>query len=161
MEQIQATIDRGKELELRNLRELLKKVETAAADSAELDRDFMKAFRSAPPNVTSSLDAAVRLMETELSGWWWNCGYCALRNGASLYVPGCSRIGFSDYKARPEDSRLLQDPKWGTLFDNGFHSDRGGTVALALLAVFLEARIAVELCDRAITSENKVIRLSK
>ena len=59
MEQIQATIDRGKELELRNLRELLKKVETAAADSAELDRDFMKAFRSAPPNVTSSLDAAV------------------------------------------------------------------------------------------------------
>ena len=99
MEQIQATIDRGKELELRNLRELLKKVETAAGDSAELDRDFMKAFRSAPPNVTSSLDAAVRLMETELSGWWWNCGYCALRNGASLYVPGCGRIAVT---ARPE-----------------------------------------------------------
>ena len=48
MEQIQATIDRGKELELRNLRELLKKVETATADSAELDRDFMKRFARLP-----------------------------------------------------------------------------------------------------------------
>jgi putative tryptophan/tyrosine transport system substrate-binding protein len=132
------------------------------AGSPELDRDFVKAFRSAPPNVTCSIDAAVRLIETELSGWWWNCGYCAARNGASLYVPGSSRIGVAaDYKTRPEQLQLLQDPKWGTLLDNGFHCDRGGTVPLAMLAVFLEARIAVELCEQRATSENKVIRLNK
>jgi hypothetical protein len=34
-----------------------------------------------------------------------------------------------DYGSRPEDLRLLQDPKWGTLFDRGLHCDRGGTVA--------------------------------
>ena len=148
-------------MELRNLRELLKKVETASTGSPELDGDFVKAFRSAPPNVTCSIDAAIRLIEIELSGWWWNCGYCALRNGASLYVPGCSRIGVSDNKGRPEYLQLLQDAKWGALFDNGFHCDRGGTVALALLAVFLEAKIAVELCEQRATSKNKVVRLNK
>jgi hypothetical protein len=30
-----------------------------------------------------------------------------------------------------------------------------------MLAVFLEARIAVELCEQRVTSENKVIRLNK
>jgi radical SAM protein with 4Fe4S-binding SPASM domain len=85
----------------------MKRVETASAGSPEFDRDFVKAFRSAPPNVTCSIDAAVRLIETELSGWWWNCGYCAARNGASLYVPGSSRIGVaSDYKTRPEHLQL-------------------------------------------------------
>jgi hypothetical protein len=148
-------------VDLRNLRELLKKVETAPAGSPELDRDFVKVFRSAPPNVTCSIDAAVRLIETELSGWWWNCGYCALRNGASLYIPGSSRMGVSDYKARPEDLQLLQDPQWGKLFDNGFHCDRGGTVPLAMLAVFLEARIAVELCEQRAPSGNKVVRLNR
>jgi len=146
-------------VDLRNLRELLKKVETAPAGSPELDRDFVKAFCSTPPNVTCSIAAAVELIEAELPGWWWNCGYCARRNGASLYVPGSSRIGVSEYKARAEHLQLLQHPKWGTLFDSGFHCDRGGTVALALLAVFLEARIAVELCEHRATSENKVIRL--
>ena len=43
----------------------------------------------------------------------------------------------------PEDLRLLQDPKWGKLFDGGFHCDRGGTVPLAMLTVFLEAKIAL------------------
>jgi hypothetical protein len=33
-----------------------------------------------------------------------------------------------DYGSRPEDLRLLQDPKWGRLFDRGLHCDRGGTV---------------------------------
>src|SRR4029077_11653643 len=113
----------------------------------------LKRFARLPPNVTCSIDAAVRLIKTELSGWWWNCGYCAARNGASLYVPGPSRIGVaSDYKTRPEHLQLLQDPKWGTLFDNGFHCDRGGTVPLAMLAVFLEARIAVELCEQRVQS---------
>ena len=125
-------------MDLRNLRELLKKVETASAGSPELDRDFVKAFRSAPPNVTCSIDAAVRLIETELSGWWWNCGYCAARNGASLYVPGSSRIGVaSDYKTRPEHLQLLQDPKWGTLFDNGFIAIEAVRFHLRCLRFFL------------------------
>jgi hypothetical protein len=149
-------------VDLRNLRKLLHKVETATAGSPELDREFVNAFRSSPPNVTRSIDAAVGLIETELPGWWWNCGYCALRNGASLYVPGSSQIGVaSDYKARPEDLQLLQDPKWGTLFDKGFHCDRGGTVPLAMLVVFLEAKIALGLCDQPAASANKIIRLNK
>ena len=119
-----------------DLRKLLQKVETARVGSPELDSEFLSTFRSAPPNVTRSIDAAVRLIETELPGWWWNCGYCERRNGASLYVPGSSRIraNFPGEKMSLEDGsspaelRLLQDPKWGTLFDGGFHCDRGGTV---------------------------------
>src|SRR5215472_8228305 len=45
--------------------------------------------------------------------------------------------------SRPEHLRLLQDPKWGTLFDSVFHCDRGGTVRPAMLAVFLEAKIGL------------------
>jgi len=107
-------------------------------------------FRSVPPNVTRSIDAAARLIETELPGWWWNCGHCALRNGASLYVPGSSqiRVNFPSAGIGPAFVRLLQDPKWGKLFDGGFHCDRAGTVALAMLAVFLEAKIALTLVQR-------------
>src|SRR5258708_972244 len=52
------------------------------------------------------------------------------------------------YAARPYDLRLLQDPKWGKLFDSGFHCDRGGTVPLAMLTVFLEAKIALMCVQR-------------
>jgi hypothetical protein len=65
-----------------------------------------------------------------------------------------------DHGSRPQDLRLLQDPKWGTLFDSGFHCDRGGTVPLALLAVFLEAKIALRFVSAA-GSGNKVLRLRK
>jgi hypothetical protein len=41
--------------------------------------------------------------------------------------------------------RLLQYPKWGTLFDSGFHCDRGAAVPLAMLTVFLEAKIALSV----------------
>jgi hypothetical protein len=100
---------------------------------------FVNTFRSAPPNVTRSMDAAVELIERELPGWGWNCGCCEQRNGASLYVPGSSRIRGSFSRAngsRPGDLQALQHPKWGTLVDNGFHCDRGGTVPLAMLTVF-------------------------
>ena len=75
-----------------DLRKLLQKVETGPAGSPELDSEFVSTFRSAPSNVTRSIDAAVQLIETELRGWWWNCGYCEVRNGASLYAPGSSRL---------------------------------------------------------------------
>jgi len=118
--------------------------------------------------VTRSIDAAARLIETELPGWWWNCGHCALRNGASLYVPGSSQIRVnypaaaiaSDSGPRPEHLRLLHDPKWGKLFDSGFHCDRAGTVPLAMLAVFLEAKIALTLIQPEALA-NKVIRSNK
>ena len=149
-----------------DLRKLLQKVETARIGSPELDSEFVSTFRSATPNVTRSIDAAARLIEAELPGWWWNCGCCELRNGASLYVPGSSRIRVPAAKmdplngSRPEDLRLLQDPKWGRLFDSGFHCDRGGTVPLAMLTVFLEAMIAL-ICVQSEASANKVIRLNK
>jgi hypothetical protein len=151
-----------------DLRKLLQKVETSRVGSAQLDNEFVSTFHSAPPNVTRSIDAAVRLIETELPGWWWNCGYCERRNGASLYVPGSSRIraNFPGAKMSSEDGsdsaqlRLLQDPKWGRLFDSGFHCDRGGTVPLAMLAVFLEAKIAL-MCVQPEASVNNVIRVGR
>jgi hypothetical protein len=145
-----------------DLRKLLHQVETASSGSPELDSEFESTFRSVPSHVTRSIDAAARLIETELPGWWWNCGHCALRNGASLYVPGSSQIRVNpsagigpDFGPRPEHLRLLQDPKWGKLFDGGFHCDRADTVPLAMLAVFLEAKIALTLCPTESISELK------
>jgi hypothetical protein len=135
-----------------DLRKLLQKVETARVGSPQLDSEFANIFHSAPSDVTRSIDAAITLIERELPGWGWNCGCCEHRNGASLYVPGSSRIRGSFSRAngsRPEDLQLLQHPKWGTLFDNGFHCDRGGTVPLAMLTVFLEATIAL-MCARPV-----------
>ena len=151
-----------------NLRKLLHRVETAPNGSPELDSEFESTFRSVPSHVTRSIDAAARLIETELPGWWWNCGHCARRNGASLYVPGSSQIRVNyanaetdpDSGPRPEHLRLLQHPKWGMLFDSGFHCDRAGTVVLAMLAVFLEAKIALTLVQPE-ASANKVIRSNK
>ena len=147
-----------------DLRKLLHQVETAPSGSPELDSEFESTFHSVPSHVTRSIDAAVRLIETELPGWWWNCGHCALRNGASLYVPGASQIRVNYPSARtgprPEHLRLLHDPKWGKLFDSGFHCDRAGTVALAMLAVFLEAKIALTFVQPEALA-NKVIRSNK
>ena len=66
----------------------------------------------------------------------------------------------SDFRPRPEHLRLLHDPKCGTLFDGGFHCDRAGTVPLAMLAVFLEAKIALTLVQPEALA-NKVIRANK
>jgi hypothetical protein len=151
-----------------DLRKLLQKVEAASSGSSELDREFESTFRSVPPGVTRSMDAAAWLIETELPGWWWNCERCALRNGASLYVPGSRQIQLNspnarippDFKPRPEHLRLLQDPKWGMAFNRGFHCNRGdGTVPLAMLTVFLQAKIALTLVQ-ADTSANKVTPLA-
>ena len=70
-----------------DLEELLRKVETAPNGTPELDGEFARVFPSAPRKITRSIDAAVRLIESELRGWWWTCGYCALSNNSSLYVP--------------------------------------------------------------------------
>ena len=117
-----------------DLRKLLQKVEAVPSGSPELDSEFESTFRFAPPHVTRSIDAAAWLIETELPGWWWDCRHVVLRNGASLYVPGSSQIQVdfpnakipADFEPRPEHLRLLQDPKWGKVFNRGFHCDRGG-----------------------------------
>ena len=67
-----------------DLRKLLQKVEMASVGSSELDDEFVSTFHAAPPNVTRSIDAAVQLIATELPGWWWNCGCCALLETARL-----------------------------------------------------------------------------
>ena len=145
-----------------DLEELLRKVETVPSGTAELDSSFAKVFPSAPRKVTRSIDAAVRLIEIELPGWWWTCGYCMLSNDASLYVPGSNRFPYStvvmgpDFRSGPEALRLLQDPKWGRRFDAGFHRDRrGGTVPLAMLAVFLEAKITLSKFQSAIRAKDQ------
>ena len=85
-----------------------------------------------------------------IPGWWWTCGYCSLSNEGSLYVPGSSRFPYAtavmapDSRAGSDALRLLNHPKWGIRFDGGFHRDRrGGTLPLAILAAFLEAKITL------------------
>src|SRR5262245_63084743 len=133
------------------LKNLLRKVMMASAGSPKLDREFAKIFPSAPPNVSRSIDALVRLIETE-PGWWWTFGYCKLSNDASLYPPGSARFRhqFShasvgvDGRSGPEANGLLELPKSSKLFDEGFHCDLlGGTVHLSMLRVFLRAKIAL------------------
>ena len=133
-----------------HLGKLLRKVEATPHGTPELDAEFAKVFPSAPANVTRSIDAVVQLVESELPGWWWTCGYCKLSNDASLYVPGSLRFPYvrtamgPDFRSGPAAVQLLNDPKWGRLFDWGFHRDRrGGTVPLAMLAAFLAAKIAL------------------
>ena len=144
-----------------DLRELLRKVETARSGTAELDGSFASLFPSAPRKVTRSIDAAVRLIESELPGWWWTCGYCMLSNDASLYVPGSKQFPYAtsvmgpDFRSGPEALRLLQNPKWGRRFDEGFHRDRrGGTVPLAMLAAFLQAKITLSKFQSAIRAKD-------
>jgi hypothetical protein len=153
-----------------DLEELLRKVETVPSGTAELDSTFATVFPSAPRKVTRSIDAAVRLIEIELPGWWWTCGYCMLSNDASLYVPGSHRFPYAtavmmgpDFRSGPEALRLLQDPKWGRRFDAGFHRDRrGGTVPLAILAVFLEAKTTLVKFQSAVgTKDAKSLAKSK
>jgi hypothetical protein len=71
-----------------DLRELLRKVEAAPNGTPELDSEFASVFPSTPRKVTRSIDAAVRLIESELPGWWWTCGHCTLSDDASL----CRRL---------------------------------------------------------------------
>lgn len=133
-----------------DLEELLRKVEAAPQGTPELDSEFASVFTSVPLNVTRSIDAVAQLIESELPGWWWTCGYCTLSNDASLYVPGSNRFPYAravmgpDFRSGPEALRLLEHPIWGRVFDDGFHRDRrSGTVPLAMLAVFLAAKIAL------------------
>jgi hypothetical protein len=145
-----------------DLKELLIKIESASIGSPELDREFARVFPSAPENVTRSIDAVARLIETELPGWWWTCGYCSLSNDASIYVPGSSTFPYEvysgsmmgpDFRTGADAKRLLDDPKWGNVFDGGFHRDRrGGTVPLAMLAAFLEAKMTLAEFEAALAT---------
>jgi hypothetical protein len=151
-----------------DLRELLQEVEAAPNGTTELDSEFASVFPSAPRNVTRSIDAAVRLIENELPGWWWTCGHCTLSDDASLYVQGSKRFPYAavrmgpDFRSGPEALRLLNDPKWGRRFDAGFHRDRRvGTVPLAMLAVFLEAKITLAKFQSAIGADEAQKGLAK
>jgi hypothetical protein len=141
-----------------DLKKLLRKVEVAAEGSPGLDREIARVFPSAPANVSRSIDALVRLIETELPGWWWTFGYCKLSNDASLYPPVSPRFRqqFShaslgvDGRAGPDANGLLEIPKWGKLFDEGFHCDLlGGTVLLSMLRALLNAKIALAKSEAA------------
>jgi hypothetical protein len=87
------------------LRDLLEKVNSASVGSAELDKDVVAAFPTASSEITKSIDSVVHLIETELPGWWWACGFCTLSNDASIEVPR-ARTG-PDFRAGPEPMQLL------------------------------------------------------
>ena len=156
-EALQAASRLDRSQRIADLRALLRNVETAAEGSPDVDREFARIFPTAPRNVSRSIDALVRLIETELPGWWWTFGYCTLSNDASLYPPVSPRFRqqFShasvgvDGRSGPEAKGLLEIPKWGKLFDEGFHCDLiGGTVLLSMLTVFLRAKIALAKAAR-------------
>jgi hypothetical protein len=102
--------------------------------------------------VSRSIDALVRLIDTQLPGWWWTFGYCKLSNDASLYPPVSHRfrqqfahasVGVDPHSG-PDAAGLLRLPKSGKVFDEGFHCDLlGGTVPLSMLIALLEAKIAL------------------
>jgi hypothetical protein len=55
-----------------------------------------------------------------------------------------------DGRAEPDANGLLEIPKWGKLFDEGFHCDLlGGTVLLSMLRAFLKAKIALAKSEAA------------
>ena len=150
-----------------DLTKLLRKVQFAVEVSAELDREFAKLFPSAPASVSRSIDALVGLIEIELPGWWWTFGYCKLSNDASLYPPVSPRFRqqFShasmavDDSSRPNTKGLLEIPKYGKSFDQGFHCDLiGGTVLLSGLTVFLRAQIALARAARLKKDRMRVCR---
>jgi hypothetical protein len=148
---------KGARKEMReDLEQLLQKVEAAPEGTPELDREFIEIFSKAPPDVSTSINAVMRLIESELPGWWWTCGYCKLTNDASLYVPGTNTFPYAtavmgpDFRSGPKARRLLYDRRWGRIFDRGFHCDRrGGTEPLAMLAAFLAAKMALVECGKS------------
>jgi hypothetical protein len=151
--------DARKEM-LEDLERLLQKVEAAPEGTPELDREFAEIFAKAPADVSTSIDAVVRLIENELPGWWWTFGYCKLSNDAFLYVPGANAFPYAkavmgpDFRSGPKAIRLLYDRRWGRIFDRGFHRDRrGGTVPLAMLAAFLAAKMALVECGESAPRE--------
>ena len=97
-------------MNLVNLKKLLRKVEAASNGSPELEAEFAITFPSAPPNVTRSIDAVARLIETELPGWWWTFGYCTLSNDASLYVPSSKLRWVPTSGQDPKQSGFLKTP---------------------------------------------------
>jgi hypothetical protein len=145
-------------MDLEKLTKLLRQVAAAPAGSAKLDLDIVRTFPSAPVNVSRSIYGVMQLIETELPGWWWTCGYCSWGDTASLYPPGSDQFPYlssdPDFRPRPEELRLIYHPKWGQIFDRGFHCDMGtGSLPLSMLIVFLRAKIA--LAKAALSTDPK------
>ncbi len=87
--------------------------------SARLDWEEM-------PHPTSSLDAAVALVERVLPGWAWSCGTCVVSND-----------GWVKPDVDGPDKHLCD------VFDDGFFGDaKGGSVPLSLLVAMLHGLIA-------------------
>ena len=152
--QAASRVDRSQRIA--DLKALLRNVETAAEGSPDVDREFARIFPTVPRNVSRSIDALVRLIETELPGWWWTFGTARL----AMMRPfiHLSLRGFDNSSPTPQwVSMVGQDPKQkgclrsetGKLFDEGFHCDLiGGTVLLSMLTVFLRAKIALAKAAR-------------
>ena len=71
-------------------------------------------------------------------------------------MPTWDQLQTSDYA--PSSFDCFTTP--GKLFDSGFHCNRAGTVPLAMLAVFLEAKIALTLVQPEALANN-VIRSNR
>lgn len=92
------------------------------------------------PALTSSIVAAVVLIENVLPGWWWKIGTCCVSDDACI-AP--------DFNSPEHGARLHEQfPAIvkGSEFDAGFDVDRRppGSVPLALMEAALRALIAIK-----------------
>lgn len=132
------------------LRELLERCEKASGPDREIDRTIAMTFGRMNGTVpvcagyvgigsfTSSIDAAVRLVQDILPGWWWKVGTCSVSDDACI-AP--------DFNSPIHGDRLqAQFPNVvpGSELDAGFDVDRrpAGNPALALLESLLRALIS-------------------
>ena len=92
------------------------------------------------PNVTSSLDAVIALIERVLPGFAWKVGTCCVSDDA--WVAPDFNHPVHGARLRAEIGPITIGSPW----DSGFDIDRrpSGLPALALLAAFLRAKIAME-----------------
>jgi hypothetical protein len=132
--------------EMVDLCKLRKKVKASRCGSAKLDAEFAAAFPGCPPDVSRSTDAAMRFIDDEIRGFEWR--YAEFESTTSgdrklrKYGEACAG------PTGPRADALLSHPKVGWVFWMGFNGWLARrTVPLALLNVFLQAKIVLALME--------------
>ncbi len=129
-----------------DLPDLITMIDHAEAPSERLSKMICTALGADCGHVTGSLDAAVRLVETTLPGWWWKVGTCHLSDDACV----CP-----DYNNPTNGAELLK--RFGHVemtieqFNSGFDLDcrPAGNLPLALCKSVLWAHQTIKEIENA------------
>jgi hypothetical protein len=129
-----------------DLCKLRKKVKASRCGSAKLDAEFAVAFAGCPPNVSTSTDSAMRLIDNEIHGFEWIYKERESTTGVDRKLRNYG-IAYAGPAGSQADA-LMDHPKVGWVFWLGFSCWLARrTVPLALLNVFLQAKIALALME--------------